>query len=80
MVRARVLVLLLSAVVIFHILVLIGVVPMEIIWGGRLKSQGEMIRFEVVSITLNLFMIFVASHPAVLINILSPKVARWCWC
>ena len=74
---ARLLVLLLTAVVLFHILVLIGVVPFEIVWGGRLKSQAEMIRFEIVSITLNLFMIFVACHAAGFIHILKAKVVKW---
>lgn len=74
---ARLLVALLTAVIVFHVLVLVGVVPPEIVWGGRLKSHEELIRFEVVSIALNLFMIFVAGHPAGFLRILNSKVVRW---
>jgi hypothetical protein len=74
---ARFFVALLTAVVLFHILVLVGIVPMEIVWGGRLTSRTELVQFEVVSIALNLFMIFVVSHPAGFIQILKPIVVRW---
>lgn len=74
---ARLLLALLTVVVVFHLLVLAGLIPFEIVWGGRLKSREEMIRFEIVSITLNLFMIFVASHAAGFIQVLNAKVVKW---
>jgi len=74
---ARLLVILLTAVVLFHILVFAGVVPQQIVWGGRITSRAELVRFEVVSITINLLMIFVVSHPAGFIQVLKPVVVRW---
>lgn len=49
--------------IIFHILILTGVVPYEITWGGRLKSYEDMLRFETVSILVNITVILiVAAH------------------
>ena len=40
---------------IFHILVLVGTVPTDIIWGGRLQTSEEILQFELISIlTLSL--------------------------
>jgi hypothetical protein len=46
-----------SLVLVFHFLVLFGIVPFEIVWGGRLKNVEEMRVFESVSIVLNALMI-----------------------
>ena len=51
--------LLLSAVLVFHILILSGVIPYEIVWGGRLESEEQMVQFETVSIIVNLFILLV---------------------
>lgn len=48
----------LSAVILFHFLVLTGLIPFEIVWGGKLESQGQMLIFEAVSIGLNGLMVF----------------------
>ncbi|KAA9332867.1 hypothetical protein [Adhaeribacter soli] len=55
------LILIQSLVLVFHFLVLFGVVPFEIVWGGRLKSAEEMRVFESVSIILNTLMIAVVA-------------------
>ena len=44
---------------IFHLLILVGVIPYEITWGGRLKSLEEMYVFETISILINSFFVFV---------------------
>jgi hypothetical protein len=46
-----------SLVIFFHFLVLTGVVPYKIVWGGRLETVSQMIRFEIISITINLIML-----------------------
>jgi hypothetical protein len=46
-----------SLVIVFHLLVLVQVIPYKIVWGGRLENDTQMIRFEVVSIALNLTML-----------------------
>ena len=50
-----------SLILVFHLLVLSGIVPYDIAWGGRLKSREEMFVFESVSISLNTFMMIVVA-------------------
>jgi hypothetical protein len=54
----------LSFVVLFHLLVLTGVIPYGIVWGGRLQSREQMLSFEAVSIGLNLLMLAVVAVAA----------------
>jgi hypothetical protein len=49
----------LSLVVLFHGLILTGVIPFDIVWGGRLTTREQMLRMESVSIGLNLAMLAV---------------------
>jgi hypothetical protein len=44
-------------VIIFHILVLVQIIPYQIVGGGRLENVTQMIRFESISVALNLFML-----------------------
>ena len=53
------LIVLLSASLVFHFGVILKIVPYNIVWGGRLKSDTEMYRFETVSILINLIFLFV---------------------
>ncbi len=53
-----------SAVLVFHFLILSGVIPYENTWGGRLKSHQEMIQFETISIAVNLFFMFLVAVKA----------------
>lgn len=48
---------LLSAVIVFHILIFIQVIPYSIVWGGRLHSLAEMREFEMISILTNILII-----------------------
>ena len=50
---------LLLAVILFHIFILVKVIPYDITWGGRLKNEQEMYVFETVSISINLFLSWV---------------------
>ena len=56
-VAANGIVLLLLLVVIFHGCIMLGIIPYEMVWGGRLQSQSQMLLFEAVSIILNLLML-----------------------
>jgi len=49
----------LSSVLVFHGLILTGIIPYAITWGGRLKSYEQMVQFETVSIVINLMMLAV---------------------
>lgn len=48
------LLILLTFIVIFHFLVIFGIVPFQNVWGGRLKTFEEMLKFESASIVINL--------------------------
>ena len=52
---------LLSLVIVFHFLIIVKIIPFNIAWGGRLKSDQEMYVFEGISIAINLFLIWVLS-------------------
>lgn len=42
------------AITIFHVLILAGIVPADIVWGGHIETQADLYRLEAVSISLNL--------------------------
>ena len=48
-----------AAVILFHIAILVKIIPYELTWGGKLKNDREMYLFEFVSILINLFLGFV---------------------
>lgn len=54
--------------VLFHISILMKIVPYEITWGGKLKTDEEMYVFETFSILVNLFFIFVLLQKGVFIK------------
>ncbi|MBY0433038.1 MAG: hypothetical protein K2U26_02905 [Cyclobacteriaceae bacterium] len=43
----------------YHISILVGIMPYEAAWGGRLKSREEMIVFEGISLVVQLILILV---------------------
>lgn len=47
---------LLVAILLFHISIVLKIVPYEITWGGRLKNETEMYVFETISIIVNLLL------------------------
>jgi hypothetical protein len=59
----------------------LGIIPFEIVWGGRLTDSAQMIQFEIVSITLNLVMLVTVAirseHLNVNINKKIITVALW---
>lgn len=71
----------LSLVIVFHLLVIVGVIPFDIVWGGRLKDRSQMLSFEAVSVFINLIMLAVVAIYArilkVKINLLVIKIALW---
>ena len=54
----------LSLIIVFHVLILLKVIPFDIAWGGRLKSEKEMYIFESVSIVLNLLLLWLIALKA----------------
>jgi len=53
----KIMLVLLSAVMVFHILVITQVIPYTIVWAGKLKSVKDMYQFEGSSIFINLMLI-----------------------
>jgi hypothetical protein len=73
----NVLILLLSLVIVFHILVISGIIPFEIVWGGRLTDPSELPLYESISIGLNLVMLFILMTKAGILRIrINEKVYR----
>ena len=50
---------LVGSATLFHVLILIRLIPYEIAWGGRLRTLEEMYVFEGLSIAINLFLGFI---------------------
>jgi membrane protease YdiL (CAAX protease family) len=50
---------LLSVVIVFHVCIIVKIIPYTIAWGGRLQNDSEMYVFEFVSIGVNLILGFV---------------------
>ncbi len=48
-----------SITILFHILVLMKVIPYKIVWGSRLKSDSDMYKLETVSVILNIFFLII---------------------
>lgn len=62
-----------SLAMVFHVLVLTGVVPYRQVWGGRLKTREEMLAFESVSLLLNALFLAVLLAKANLLNVRLPR-------
>ena len=52
------------AAILFHTLILLKIVPYEMVWGGKLKTDAEMYLFEILSIVINAFFILVLLQKA----------------
>jgi hypothetical protein len=66
---------LLSLVVLLHFSILAGIIPFELIWGGRLKDHNQMLRFETVSVSVNLVMLAVIGVKAGFLKVqINPKL------
>ena len=57
---------------VFHVLVVVGVIPFAIVWGGRLRNHSQMLAFEAVSLTITLLMLAVVAVRAGYVKIKVP--------
>jgi len=55
----QILLTLLLAVILFHIFIILKIIPYHIAWGGRLTNDKEMYVFETLSIFINLFLVMI---------------------
>jgi hypothetical protein len=65
---------LLSVVLVFHILILIKIIPYAIVWAGKISSLEQMRKLEVVSILVNSFSIIILMLKAGYIKNKIPKI------
>jgi hypothetical protein len=51
-----------SIAVLMHVLILLHILPQDFVWGGRLKSEEDLILFESISIVMQiLFILMIAA-------------------
>ncbi len=63
--------------IVFHLLVLVKIIPYGIVWGGRLQSDSQMYKFEATSIAINLlFMMIILVKSGYLKIRISPLIIR----
>jgi hypothetical protein len=67
------LLILLSLFLVLHFLILLKLIPYSLVWGGRLKSDKEMVCFEILSILINSLFVIVILTQMSFINIDIPK-------
>ena len=77
---AQVNLIILGLFVIFHVLVILGVTPQNIVWGGRLTSRQELVQYEILSVVLMsfciLFTIWKANYIPLKLRII-PTIGIW---
>ncbi|HEX2533583.1 MAG TPA: hypothetical protein VHK69_07600 [Chitinophagaceae bacterium] len=54
-----VLIAVLSLFILLHLVILFGLVPYSAVWGGRLTSREQMVRFETISLFVNGLMLLI---------------------
>lgn len=67
------LLILLSLFLLLHFSILIKIIPYNLVWGGRLKSEKEMVLFEIFSILINSLFLIVTLTQMSLLTIDMPK-------
>ena len=55
-IAVKIMISLVVAVTLFHLSIILKIIPYEITWGGRLQNDSEMYVFEIISITINIFL------------------------
>lgn len=72
---------LLALLFLFHLLVLAGIVPATIIWGGRTRTSAELLRLEIVSLLILVIAAFLVAARAGYLNVMpemqSQRLAMW---
>lgn len=71
----------LSLIVLFHVLILTGVIPFDRVWGGRINNREQMLRMETLSVLINGLMLAVVGVRARLFGRSLPRrgitIALW---
>jgi hypothetical protein len=67
------LLILLSMFLVLHFIILLKLIPYNLVWGSRLKSDKEMYRFEIFSILINSLFVIIILVQASFLTIDIPK-------
>lgn len=71
----------LSLFILFHLLVILNVIPFGVVWGGTMKDRSQMLTFETVSIIINILMLAItaikAGYLKISINHVTVRVILW---
>ena len=68
---------LLALIGIMHLLILAGIIPFALVWGGRLQNKAQMLRFETLSVLVNILLLAVVILRAGLLRVrLAPIVGQ----
>lgn len=59
-----------GALMLFHLLVILGAIPYNIVWGGRIKNKSQMLKLELISIFVLLTASFIISIELGYVNII----------
>ncbi|GAA4414447.1 hypothetical protein GCM10023187_43970 [Nibrella viscosa] len=74
----------LTFIVLFHATIMLGIIPFDMVWGGRMNTRAEMLRFEAISIAANLVMLAIVAVKGGFLRVnLNPtvlKVVFWLMC
>lgn len=68
---AYILLFLFAVLFMFHLLVMASVIPYDIVWAGRIKNRMQMIKMELVSIVI---LVFVAMIICIKLNIIETNI------
>jgi len=71
---AKILITLMILTLLYHLIIVLGLIPYDAVWGGRLESEEQMYSFEFVSIVINLLMLFIVLLKGSYIKIKYPKL------
>jgi hypothetical protein len=63
-----------GAVLIFHLLIILRVIPYEQIWGGRLKNERDMLVFESFSFLINILLSITLMIKGGLLSLKIPQI------
>lgn len=58
---AQLIYVLFAVALIYHMFVILGIVPLDMAWGGNLKTQNEMYVFEAISICINILFLLLTT-------------------
>ena len=67
------LLILLTMFLVLHLFIVAKIIPYNLVWGGRLKSDKEMYRFEILSIIINSLFLMVILVQA---NLLATEIPK----